>query len=354
MTSPRHTSGAPGGTPPVYLRAVGTALPGPPIDNAALAARFGFDALWEQWIDAFIGTRSRHLATDLETGEQYATLAELAATAADRALAAADLAAADVDAIVLGTATPDQLMPATVNLVADRIGANGLPAFQLQSGCCGAVQALDVARLLLLTGTHRTVLVLGGDVCAKYFDVTADLSKVPPAELVNVVLFGDAAGAAVLSTEPAPGALELRRVVNRLTGLGQAPGQVLEWFGPAQPRPDRIGVSEDYKAIEQRVPDMAADVLAELLADLAWKPDDVDFLLPPQLSGRMTARIVAHLGLPAAHEVSCVDDTGNTGNALPFHQLARILGQVEGGQRVLGIAVESSKWITSGYAFEGV
>ncbi|MFJ8854017.1 3-oxoacyl-ACP synthase III family protein [Streptomyces sp. NPDC102437] len=227
----------------------------PAIDNSALARRFGMDALWEQWVDAFIGTRSRHLAIDLDSGELAVSLAELAAEAGSRALAAAGLEPGEIDVLVMGTATPDQLMPATVNLVADRLGINDVPTYQLQSGCCGAVQALDVGRRMLQSAGHTNALVLGGDVCAQFFDLDADLMSLRPEELVNAVLFGDGAGAAVLTTEPAPGRPVIRRVLNRLIGLGQQPGQVLRWYGPAQGKPpEGAGVAEDYKAIEERVP----------------------------------------------------------------------------------------------------
>ncbi|TXS34633.1 thiolase family protein, partial [Streptomyces sp. OR43] len=140
----------------VYIRSAASALPGPPLDNATLAERFGMDALWQQWVDVFIGTASRHLALDLESGKLTATLADLAEEAGRTALDRAGLAPGQVDAVVLGTATPDRLMPATVNVVADRLGVDGVRSFQLQSGCSGAVQALDVAQQLLRSGSART------------------------------------------------------------------------------------------------------------------------------------------------------------------------------------------------------
>ncbi|MBT2442563.1 3-oxoacyl-ACP synthase III family protein [Streptomyces sp. ISL-36] len=340
----------------VHILSAASALPGPAVDNAALARRFGMDPLWEQWVEAFIGTRSRHLALDLESGRITSSLADLAEEAGRRALEAAGLTAADVDAVVLGTATPDRLMPATVNIVADRLGIDQVRTFQLQSGCSGAVQALDVARQILLSGSGRRVLVLGGDVIARFYDVTTDLKKAAPAELVNYVLFGDAAGAAVLATEPGPGSARVRALFTRLVGLGREPGAVLEWFGPGEREadPDRPAASEDYKAIEEHVPVMAEEVLAELLDEAGWKPGDVDLLLPPQLSGRMTRLISRRLALPAAEDVSVVDDAGNSGNAIVFLQLERALaGPLGPGRRAVGISIESSKWIKSGFALEG-
>jgi len=336
----------------IRIAAVGTALPDPPIDNAALARRFGMNQLWEQWVDGFIGTRTRHLAVDLETGRQRFRLADLAETAARKAMESASVDALDVDVLVMSTATPDQLMPTTCNVVADRLGIDGIPTYQIQSGCSGAVQSLELASTILRGGQCRTALVVGGDVCAKYWDADAELKKMPPGEMVNRVLFGDGAGAAVLTTEPLAGAPVLRATTTRLVGLGRAPGQILEWFGIAD-RDGRAPVVEDYKAIEELIPAMAGEVLDELLDQLDWPLDDLDFILPPQLSGRMTERIVGQLPPMSAHRVNCVAETGNIGNGLPYLQLERLVDEIDPGHRAIGIAVESSKWISAGYAVEG-
>ncbi|OAA19616.1 3-oxoacyl-(acyl-carrier-protein) synthase-3 [Frankia sp. EI5c] len=337
----------------VHLLAAGSALPGPAVDNATLARRFGMDTLWEQWVEVFIGTKARHLALDLESGEVVGTLAGLAEQAGRRALDAAGLGPGDIDAVVLGTATPDQLMPATVNIVADRLGIDDVRTYQLQSGCSGAVQALDVARQLLLAGSARRVLVLGGDVIARFYDVTADLRTLPPAQLVNYVLFGDAAGAAVLSAEPAAGSAVVRALFTRLVGLGREPGATLEWSGPADRDRDRPAATEDYKAIETHVPPMTGEVLDELLAATGWDREEIDLLLPPQLSGRMTKLIASRLGLPRAAEVTVVDDAGNCGNAIVFLQLERALAKLADGERAVGVSIESSKWIKAGFALQG-
>lgn len=339
--------------PDVYIRSVATALPGQPVDNARLAERFGMDELWQQWVDGFIGTRTRYLATDLDTGKAECSLADLGAEAGALALERAAVGPGDIDLIVMATATPDHLMPATVNLVADRLGIDGVPSFQLQSGCSGAVQALDVARQLIRGGRHRTALVLGGDVGAKHHDLDTDLRSLTPAELVNVVLFGDGAGAVVLAAEPGPAPVLIREAFVRLVGLGRAPGQVIEWFGLADRGSAASAGAEDYKAIEERVPVMAGTILTELADRLGWSDSGVDYVLPPQLSGRMTARIVKGLDLAARH-VSCVEEIGNNGNGLVFFQLERLLPRMAPGERALAAAVESSKWIESGFALERV
>ncbi|MFG1919661.1 3-oxoacyl-ACP synthase III family protein [Micromonospora sp. NPDC048898] len=338
----------PGGT--IRMAGIGTAAPGPPIDNATLGKRMGMGPMWEQWVESFIGTKFRHLAVDLATGEQRHTLADLGEAAGRRALAAAGLDPSDVDLMVMGTAMPDKLMPTTLNEIADRLGIDGVPTFQLQSGCSGAVQALEVACHMLSAGAHRTALVLGGDVSAKLVDPDMDAGALPPAQLVNLVLFGDGAGAVVLTTEDGPGPL-VRGVFTRLTGRNKAPGQTLDWFGGNR-RFSGPPVTEDYKAIEAAVPVMAVSSLAEVLRRTGWGHSEVSFVLPPQLSGRMTAKIVAALGVPNAVEVSCVEETGNNGNALVYFQLERLLPRMAPGDRAVGVAIESSKWIESGFALE--
>ena len=343
----------------VYIRSVGTALPGPPIDNVALGARFGMEPVWAQWVEAFVGTRTRHLALDLDSGEVRQSLADLGSDAARTALERAGTGPGDIDVVVMGTASPDLLLPTTAHEIAGRLGLAHVPVFQLMSGCSGAFQALELAQRLLAAGAHRSALVLGGDVCAKHFDLTADLRALPPAEMVNAVLFGDGAGAAVLSTRPAAAGTGrphtvLRTAVTRMTGLDQAPGQVARYFGQADRDSASAAVTEDYKAIEELVPQLAVDALAEVLSVAGWKESDVDYLLPPQLSGKMTATIIERLSLPLAEEVSCVEETANTGNALPFFQLERALDRMRPGDRAVAVAVESSKWITAGCALESV
>ncbi|MGW4730241.1 3-oxoacyl-ACP synthase III family protein [Streptomyces shenzhenensis] len=334
-----------------HLAAIGTALPGDPVDNATLAKVLGIN---EEWIEVFIGTRTRYFARDLGTGVVRWSLADLCAQAAERALAAPGTDPSEIEFIVLGTATPDTLMPATVNHVADQLGLDQVPTFQLQSGCAGAVQALGVAQAMIASGQYRTGLVIGGDVCSKHLDLGRDVSGAAPGDLVNYVLFGDGAGAAVLTDEPRGQRVALRHVLNRFTGLGRKPGQIIEWFGLADRYDDRQALTEDYKAIEESVPVMAGEILWEMLGELDWDADQFDYLLPPQLSGRMTRRITEELDVPAAQDVSCVADTGNNGNALPFLQIEKLLERMTDGERALAVAVESSKWIKAGFALEKI
>lgn len=327
--------------PDIRIAAVGTALPGPVVDNATLLRRFGLAPVWEQWIDAFVGTRSRHLAVDLDTGKITHSMTDIAEAAARLAMDRAGIAAGDVDLMVMGSATPDELLPSTVNRVADRLGIDGIPTFQLLSGCTGAYQALDIAAAALADGRARTVLVLGGDTCARFLDLDMDLEAAPPDLQADVMLFGDGAGAAVLTTEAVAGRPVLRAVFHRVAGRGRPPGQIIGWRGAVAA--DGPLTSGDFKAIEEHAPVMAAQSLGELLAELDWQPVDLDYILPPQLSGRMTRRVVEQLGVPGAEEINVVEEIANTANALPFFLLERLLPLMQPGERAAGVSCEASK-----------
>jgi 3-oxoacyl-[acyl-carrier-protein] synthase-3 len=322
-----------------------------------MARRFG---LHEQWLDRMTGNRARYYCrADSPEGVPKNTC-DLAVQAGERAIRAAGVDPSSLDFLILTTASPDHLMPATVNLVADRLGLNDLVALQLTSGCAGALQGLYTARAMLAGGLRRG-LVIGADTCVKLWPSKRDVKQMKPAEMVNFALFGDGAGAAVVDGDPVGGGLVVDHIFVRTIGLGRAPGQVVRWYGadgaPVRERPNGASepepmAQEDYKAIEQQVPELAEAILKELLATTGWALGDVEHVLIPQLNGVMTEKIRERLGVRPEQAVSCVAETGNNGNALPFIQLHRAVRRIVRGtpDRMLVCTVESSKWIVSGMA----
>ncbi|MDA8120384.1 3-oxoacyl-[acyl-carrier-protein] synthase III C-terminal domain-containing protein [Acidiferrobacter thiooxydans] len=327
-----------------YINGLAISLPGLAVDNQELAKCFSLN---EEWINLFLGNRTRHFGTNLRTGEQTHSLCDMATDAALRALADAGIARGDIDFVILATATPDRLMPATVNEVATQLQLRDVQTYQLQSGCSGAIQALDLANVLLQSGRNRCGLVIGADACNKFIDPAADYGKAKSSELINYALFGDGAGAVVLSSVRGARQLALSHVHYTFTDRGWAPGQVVEWRGSRAEQGEML--REDYKAIEAKVPVLAEEVLRHLLGCLRASIRDVQWFLPPQLSGRMTQQLVDRLGLPESRAINCVADTGNNGNALAFFQLARLADVIEPGQRAVAIAIESSRWLRAGF-----
>jgi 3-oxoacyl-[acyl-carrier-protein] synthase-3 len=308
------------------------------------------------------GNRSRYFCDPDGPDDLPKTTGDLATAAGRRVLDTAGVDPASIDFLILSTGSPDHLMPATVNMVADRLGLNDLPTFQLSAGCAGAVQGLYTARALLSSGASRG-LVIGADSVVKLWPADRQLGRISPAELANFALFGDGAAAAVVNAdEDGPGLL-VERIVLRSVGKGRAPAQTVRWYGAdgapmitgpdGQERREPMG-QEDYKAIERHVPELADAVLRELSEAAGWPVGDVDYVLTPQLNGVMAEKIRQYLGVRPEQAVHCVESTGNSGNALPLIQLHRAFQLAEergvDGARLLATAIESSKWIVSGLA----
>ncbi|WP_018276993.1 3-oxoacyl-ACP synthase III family protein [Teredinibacter turnerae] len=334
----------------VKLVSVGTFLPGQPIGNDKIQERFSVNA---EWIELAIGNRSRHLVMDLDTGEINYTLADICNMAAFNAINKAGVDVDDIDFIVMGTATPDSLMPATVNMVAEKLGINNVATYQVQSGCAGAMQAIDMATKFLRLGEYSTGLVIGGDVCAKYIDTERDFSQLNSSELINYALFGDGAGAAVLSNDEQVSGANIVATLNRCEGLYRQPGQELNWLGSRLRDVENVQpLKEDYKAIEEQVPVMAKEVMMEIITNAGWNMEHVNHFMTPQLAGHMTDKIIQLMEVDPAKAVNCVADTGNNGNALPFLQLEMLMDRITDGEKAIGVAIESSKWIKGGIALQ--
>jgi 3-oxoacyl-[acyl-carrier-protein] synthase-3 len=368
--------------PPAALAAVAHELPGEPVDNAALARLLG---LAPEWIERYVGVRTRHFATDPADGRPTHTLADLCVRAARAALRRSGLAPADLGFLVLCTATPDRPMPTTAAEVAARLGLDGVPVHQLATGACGPVQGLALARALLTDpdGPARAGLLVGGDLHSRSLPLRRDVRERPAADLVSCVLYGDAAGAVVLTTDPAVGRVAVLRVRHRFAGAHRAPARVA---GPAGG-----GLREDHKAVEEQAPALAADTARELLTEWCGPrftgrvpaqatapaaedayavacrarrsraatttgpdPDPAELLLlPPQFGGRgteLTLDALRGIGpLAGSSEVTCIGDTGDTGSALAFGQLARAWERLDGGASAMGITVEPGTWDRSGF-----
>ncbi|MEG3132653.1 3-oxoacyl-ACP synthase III family protein [Rouxiella sp. T17] len=329
----------------IYIKGLGLCTPGKPVSNAALAQRF---ALNEEWISLYLGNQSRYFATDLNSGVQHYSLMDIARQAAVSALDNAQLDKGKIDFIIMATATPDKLMPATVNEVAHDLELFNIPTYQLQSGCCGAMQALHLANDLLSNGHYRYGLVIGADICNKFIDPLKDYSDSAASEIINFALFGDGAGAVVLTSNADESPLAITNLQYRITENSLPPGQIVNWQGSRVQEIEML--REDYKAIENTVPQMAEEQMRRMLCMLDAVPDDIDWFLVPQLSGRMTAKITDFLQLPHEKTINCVAETGNNGNALLLFQLSYLLDAIQPGQRAVALTIESSRWLSGGLA----
>jgi 3-oxoacyl-[acyl-carrier-protein] synthase-3 len=162
---------------------VGSALPKRQVSNAELAKQVDTS---DEWIVERTGIRNRYIAADGETTGTLAT------QAARNALDDAGIDARDIDLIVLATATPDQTFPSTATKVQAALGINDCIAFDVHAVCTGFLYALSVADSMLRSGNANRALVIGAETFSRILDWE---------DRATCVLFGDGAGALVLSAE---------------------------------------------------------------------------------------------------------------------------------------------------------
>lgn len=165
------------------IKGTGSALPARKVSNAELAAQVDTS---DEWIVERTGIRNRYIAGADET------TATLGADAARAALDAAGMTADAIDLIIVATATPDQTFPATATKVQNLLGNHGCVAFDVAAVCSGFLYAFSVAESMIRAGSAKNALVIGAETFSRILDWE---------DRGTCVLFGDGAGAVVLSGE---------------------------------------------------------------------------------------------------------------------------------------------------------
>ncbi|MEO0908289.1 MAG: beta-ketoacyl-ACP synthase III [Pseudomonadota bacterium] len=299
----------------------GSALPEQIVSNHDLAARVDTS---DEWIIERTGIRQRHIAGE---GETTSTLAIAAARAA---LADAGLTPADIDLIVLATATPDNTFPATATKVQHALGCPHGPAFDVGAVCSGFLYALTTADSLLTTGAARRALVIGAETFSRILDWE---------DRTTCVLFGDGAGAVVLEApdqaRPAqnggPGVL-----ASRLHADGAQHDLLYVDGGPSSTQTVGHLRMKGREVFRHAVVNLT-NVLHEVLDDAGVCADDIDWIVPHQANKRILDATAKKLGLPAEKVIVTVDMHANTSAAsvpLAF-DVARRDGRIKPGDLVM-------------------
>ena len=166
---------------PVAIAGTGSYLPKKVMTNKDLESIVDTS---DEWITSRTGIKSRHIAADDEH------TSDLATEAAKSALKNADIDAADIDLIIVGTITPDTLTPATACYVQHNIGATKALAFDVSAACSGFLYAMQIAKDMISAGTFKNAIIIGAEKLSAFTNW---------ADRNTCVLFGDGAGAAVLT-----------------------------------------------------------------------------------------------------------------------------------------------------------
>ena len=274
------------------VKGVGSALPRRRVDNAELAAQVDTS---DQWIVERTGIKSRYVAGDGET------TASLATDAARKALEHAGIDARSIELIVLATATPDQTFPSSATKVQAALGIDDCVAFDVHAVCTGFLYALTVADSMIRSGSASHALVIGAETFSRILDWE---------DRATCVLFGDGAGALVLSAEEG----EAGVLATKLHADGRH-NDLLFVDGGVSTTGTVGKLRMKGREVFRHAVVNLADVLGEVLGAAGLTTGDVDWVVPHQANARILDATARKLGLPAEKVVVTVDQHANTSAA---------------------------------------
>ena len=300
---------------PNRITGTGSYLPAKVWTNHDLAGRL---ATTDAWIVTRTGIRQRHIADDQQS------TSDLALPAALQAIAAAGLAPRDIDLIVVATTTPDMIFPSTACLLQAKLGVRGAPAFDVQAVCSGFVYGLSLADQMLTGGPYRNALVVGAEIYSRILDWN---------DRGTCVLFGDGAGAVVLSKGNRTGILASRlHADGSHADILKVPGHV----DRGEIRGDPL-LRMDGQSVFKFAVKVLAEVADEVLADAGMMRFEIDWLIPHQANVRIIDATARKLGLAADKVITTVDLHANTSAAsIPLAlDVAVRDGRIKTGQNLM-------------------
>jgi 3-oxoacyl-[acyl-carrier-protein] synthase-3 len=257
----------------------------------------------DAWIRERTGITERHIASSKES------TALMALHAAREAVEAADVNPSEIELIIVATATPEYLFPATACLVQDALGAERAGAFDLEAGCSGFVYALSTAAGLIRCGMYDTILVVGAETLSRILDWS---------DRATCVLFGDGAGAVILRGSDEPGG-----VLASVLGADGSGGELLMVPGGGSKNPagpETVTSRMHYVKMNGReVYRFATRVMAQASKQAAeqagWPLEKVDLFIPHQANVRIIDSAAKALKLPPEKVFVNLERYGNTSAA---------------------------------------
>jgi 3-oxoacyl-[acyl-carrier-protein] synthase-3 len=272
-----------------FARIVGTGSYLPPriITNSELENSLDTT---DEWITSRTGIKERRIVEDQNT-------CDLALEASINALEMAELKASEIDLIILATTTPDKIFPATATTLQDRIGAS-CPAFDIQAVCAGFVFALTTAQQYIENGVAENILVVGSETMSKIVDWN---------DRSTAVLFGDGAGAVVVSQDNTTGIKHAKLCSDgkylsslHVNNNGINETGTIEMMG-----------NEVYRIAVNRLSDLAE----ETLKDCNMTSDDLSWMVPHQANIRIISAVAKRIKLPMSKVILTIEKHGNTSAA---------------------------------------
>jgi 3-oxoacyl-[acyl-carrier-protein] synthase-3 len=307
----------------VKISALGAYVPPRLLTNADLEKMVETS---DQWITERTGIRERHIV------DKGVATSDLAVEAAKKALAQRGIEPTDLDAILVGTVTPDMFFPSTACLVQNKLGAKGVWGFDLSAACSAFLYALQVGTQFVATGAHKRVMVIGADVMSSIIDYT---------DRATCIIFGDGAGAVIL--EPAENdSLGMIDFMHEVDGSG---GCSLYMPGGGSLNPSTHEtvdkkmhyVHQDGQAVFKFAVRKQTELCEKILERNGIKASDIDVFVAHQANKRIINATAERLALRPESVVINIDRYGNTtAGTIPLAMdTARQEGKLKKGDLVL-------------------
>ena len=277
------------------VRGIGGHVPDKVLSNADLAEIMDTS---DEWIVARSGIHQRHQADD------SVMASDLGVIAAQNALADAGMSIADIDLIVVATSTPDFAFPATAAYVQQKLGSSHGAAFDVQAACSGFVYGMSLVTAMIETGQANGVLLIGAELMTRLLD-WQDRS--------TAVLFGDGAGAIVLSGEDVgPDAPQV--IKNYIRSAGEYT-DLLYATGSANAAAKDAKIHMQGREVYRHAVTNIAEAVTTLLEMAEMEVSEIDWFVPHQANKRIIDGVARKIGLPPEKTIMTVDHHANTSAA---------------------------------------
>jgi 3-oxoacyl-[acyl-carrier-protein] synthase-3 len=308
------------------ISAVGSYVPERIVTNAELAKRLDTS---DDWIVTRTGIRERRMGAPGET------TSTMGAEAVRRLMTRKGVGPDDVDALIVATATPDMMFPATACRIQDQLGLRRAWGFDLSAACSGFLYAMTVGAQLVAAGAHERVIVVGADLMSSIID---------PLDRTTAVLFGDGAGAALL--EPAESGYGLLDFYHRVDGSGRndllmpAGGSSLP-ASVATVAARQHFLKQNGKVVFKFAVTQMVESINVLLQRNGLTASDLALVVPHQANQRILDAVAQRLCVPHERVASVLARYGNTtGATLPLALDAALAeGKIKRGDLVVFAAV---------------
>ena len=243
----------------------------------------------DEWIVQRVGVRRRHLVGD--SGDTTVSMAEKAGRAA---ITVANIAANTIDLIIVATASPDQLFPSVACHIQKRLEiTNECPAFDINAGCSGFIYAMNVADQYIRSGAAKNVLIVGADTLSAVTDWQ---------DRATCILFGDGAGAVVLSVSDTPGILSTHIHANgQFTPLLFADNGL---YTHKTHNYLQMQGNEVFRLAVTKLGEIVDQTLVKAKVDRA----DIDWLIPHQANMRIIQAMAKRLNLPMEKVITTIEE----------------------------------------------